>query len=172
MYDTITPAQWVIGLVISLAAFGVLTWLLWRYFPRDGRPHNMSTSTDSPRSDSAGLDQSIDQSAPTSLDAQTTPVPATGLNAATPDMDAENWPMPPVSAYLTDQEFLVMLARQKTRAGSWRLSANAIVKVVGGDRTQVLKTIRDVREGPAELRPLSPEQQQLREQLQLERRGS
>ena len=80
--------------------------------------------------------------------------------------------MPRVSAYLTDDEFLVMLARQKTRGGGWRLSANAIVKMVGGDRTQVLATIRAVREGLAEFRPLSPEQQNARARLGLADRAN
>jgi len=84
-------------------------------------------------------------------------------------MDAETWPMPPVSAYLTDTEFLVILARQKTRGGGWRLSANAIVKIVGGDRTQVLATIREIRDGPPEFKPLSSEQQAARAALGLER---
>ena len=33
MYDHITPAQWVIGLAVSLIAFCALWWLLWRRFP-------------------------------------------------------------------------------------------------------------------------------------------
>ena len=187
-YDAITPEQWIIALVLCLVAFGILWWLFWRNVSserdeaepaeivghaitavRDWRPHILSSRANFATPDSAGLDRSVDQSAPTSLEPQTTSAPATGLNEAAPDMDAEQWEMPRISAYLSDDEFLVFRARQKTRNGGWRLSANQIVKTVGGDRTQVLKTIREVREGPAEFKPLSAEQQ-LRERLQLDQR--
>lgn len=164
------------GLVIFALGFGLMlifVLLLWAINVVPSKLRSiMSTYAMSARSVSPGLDRSVDQSAPTSLEPQTTPAPATGLNADSPDMDAEEWEMPRVSAYLTDDEFLVMLARQKTRGGGWRLSANAIVKVVGGDRTQVLATIREVREGPAEFRPLSSEQQAAREALGLNRQNS
>jgi hypothetical protein len=179
MYDGITPAQWVVGLAISLGTFGGLAWLLWRVStPRAERAQDMSTPTPAPQSDPAGLERSKDQSAQTSPAPQTTPapaadlsVPAAGLNSATPDMDAEKWPMPRLSSYLTDREFLVMLARQKSRAGQWRLSANAIVKVVGGDRTEVLRVIRELREGPTEI-TLTPEQQAARQALGLDQTES
>src|SRR5690242_18916599 len=109
MYDSITPAQWVVGLVISLSAFGALAWLLWHFSLRNMGMQHMSTSAEVPRSDSAGLDQSKDQSALTSLEPQTTPAPEGGLKPNSPDMDAKEWEMPRISAYLTDDEFLVML---------------------------------------------------------------
>jgi hypothetical protein len=62
-----------------------------------------------------------------------------------------------------------MLAAQKLPGGKWRLSANKIVAMVGGDRTQVLAIIRQVREPAPEFRPLTDEQQRLRASLQLER---
>ena len=46
MYDSITPEQWIIGLVISLLAFAGLVWLLWHYSPRDGQRSHMSTSAE------------------------------------------------------------------------------------------------------------------------------
>lgn len=164
------------GLVIFLLGFGLLltfVLFLWAVNTLPGKVRAVMSRPLAPAgSDSAALERSIDQSAPTSLQPQTTPASASGLNDNPPDMDAENWPMPPISAYLTDSEFLIMLARQKTRGGGWRLSANAIVKVVGGDRTQVLKMIREVREGPAEFRPLSPAQAATREALGLNKRGA
>jgi hypothetical protein len=75
-----------------------------------------------------------------------------------------------ISRYLTDDEFLTMLAAQKLRSGKYRMSANDIVKAVGGDRTRVLGIVRQIREAPAEFKPLTPEQQQVREQLQLDQR--
>jgi len=160
------------GLVLFAISFGLMlafVLVLWavNVLPQKVR-EIMSRLLALMQSDSGGLNQSVDQSANTSLEAQTTPAPDTGLNADLPDMDAENSPMPRISAYLTDDEFLVFLARQKNRGGGWRLSANAVVKIVGGDRTQVLKVIREIREGPAEFKPLTPEQQATRHALGLE----
>ena len=168
------PADMPSGLTIFAIGFVVMlafVLLLWGVNVLPGKVREIMSRMQAPaKSVSAGLDQSVDQSVQTGLDIQTTPALASGLNTATPDMDAEQWPMPPISAYLTDNEFLVLLARQKTRSGGWRLSANAIVKVVGGDRTQVLKTVREVREGPAEYKPLSAEQAAAREALGLNKR--
>ena len=159
------------GLVIFALGFGLLltfVLLLWAVNVLPAKVREiMSRAPTLVGSVFPGLDRSVDQSAPTSLEPQTTPTPETGLNADSPDMDAEEWQMPRVSAYLADDEFLVMLARQKTRGGGWRLSANAIVKVVGADRTQVLSTIRAVREGPAEFPALTSEQQAARQTLGL-----
>jgi hypothetical protein len=44
VYDSITPEQWVVGLVISLVVFAGLAWLLWHYFPSGGRPGDMSSA--------------------------------------------------------------------------------------------------------------------------------
>jgi hypothetical protein len=55
MYDTITPEQWVIGIVISLLTFGGLVWLLWHYFPHDGGLRgDMSSSASDLSSEKAG----------------------------------------------------------------------------------------------------------------------
>lgn len=56
--------------------------------------------------------------------------------------------MPRISAYLTDNEFLVFLARQKLRDGKYRLSANDVYKVMGGNRNEVLDMIRQIRDTP------------------------
>jgi hypothetical protein len=169
MYDTITPEQWVIGLVISLVTFGGLVWLLWRYFP-------MSTSNDAPAAPMQSAKPVLDQSAPTSLPTQTSAALIGGLEASgeapAPDMDAEQtgldgWETPRISRYLNDDEFIIFLASQKLPNGKHRLSANDIVKTVRGDRTQVLAIVRQVREPAPEFRPLSDEQQRLRASLQL-----
>lgn len=169
MYDTITPEQWVIGLVVSLSAFGGLVWLLWRYFP-------MSSADDAPAAPAQSAKPVLDQSAPTSLNAQTSLIASSGLGSsadrAAPDMDAEQTGLdtPRISRYLTDDEFIIFLATQKLRNGKYRLSANDIVKAARGDRTEVLAIVRQVREPAPAFRPLSDEQQQLRAELQLDQR--
>jgi hypothetical protein len=102
------------------------------------------------------------------MGAQTTPAASGGMESNTPDMDAGERHLPPVSCYLTDDEFIVFLASQKLRNGKYRMSANDIVKATHGDRNQVLKLVREVREGVPEFRPLTPEQQATRDVLALD----
>ena len=87
----------------------------------------------------------------TDMEAVCIPVEQTDMS------DGMDWKMPRISAYLTDQEFLVFLARQKLRDGKYRLSANKIVDAVGGDRNKTLDVVRQVRAAP-EFPELSPEQ--------------
>jgi len=171
-YDTMTAEQWIYGLLAGLIAFGVMAWL----FFRATRPHILSSSDSAPAADARSANQSVDQSAPTSLHGQTSAAAGARLgpaaDRATPDMDAENTGLdtPRASSYLTDNEFIVFLATQKLRNGKYRLSANDIVKTVRGDRTEVLAIVRQVREPAPEFPPLTDEQQQQRAQLQLDQR--
>ncbi|HWP90065.1 MAG TPA: hypothetical protein VNM70_19450 [Burkholderiales bacterium] len=73
----------------------------------------------------------------TDIDAVSVPVPDTSI---IPDS------MPRVSAYLTDEEWLILLARQKLRDGKYRLSANEVYRIVGGNRNDVLGIVRQLRE--------------------------
>jgi len=82
------------------------------------------------------------------------PVPDTSINADTP------WQMPRVSAYLSENELTVLLARQKKKDGKHRFSANEIFTIMGGNRNEVLKLVREVRETP-EYAPIDAERQPL-----------
>jgi hypothetical protein len=177
---TTTPADMPSGLTIFAIGFclmGTFLLLLWAVnYLKGWRPSHMSSEANKPTATIAPANRSVDQSAPTSLKVRTSTALVASLEATpeapTPDMDAEQtsldgWEMPRVSRYLSDDEFLTMLAAQKLRDGKWRLSANKIVAMVGGDRTHVLALIRQVREPAPEFKPLTPEQQQVRQQLQL-----
>lgn len=109
---------------------------------------------------------------PTSTEARTSDSAPSGTEGAAPDTDAleagtEGWEMPRISRRLSDAEMIAMLAVQRTSAGKLRYSANAIAALVGGSRAEVLAQVRAIREGPAEFRPLSPEQQTARQALGL-----
>jgi len=177
------PADMPSGLTIFAIGFclmGTFLLFLWGVnYLKGWRPRDMSSAPAQPAAPKQSARLVVDQSAATSLAQQTSAAPTSGLEPAAdrglPDMDAEQtglaqWEMPRVSRYLTDDEFLTMLAAQKLRDGRWRLSANKIVAMVGGDRTYVLGIIRQVREAPTEFKPLTPEQQQVRQQLQLDGR--
>lgn len=173
MYDAITAEQWIYGLTACLVVFGVLWWLWWR----SERPHDMSTAEQAPAVSTRVENRSVDQSVPTGLHTQTRAAAPTGLlppdDRGTADMDAASagldWQAPPVSRYLSDDEFIVFLASQRLPGGKYRLSANRIVQAAGGDRTHVLKIVREVREGvPEYLTPLTPEQAETRRELALD----
>lgn len=76
------------------------------------------------------------------IEAVSIPVPDTSTVTGIDDQ------MPRISAYLTDNEFLVFLTRQKLRDGKYRLSANKVYEVVGGNRNTVLDIVRQVRDAP------------------------
>ncbi|HEU4324389.1 MAG TPA: hypothetical protein VFS21_14645 [Roseiflexaceae bacterium] len=94
------------------------------------------------------------------------------------------------STRMTDREMAIFLALQRREDGSWRHSANAIHKLLGGARDDVLALIRQVRPGDAEAKAepakpveqpkansstssarfrLTPEQQQFRQKFELDR---
>jgi hypothetical protein len=173
------------GLVLFGIAFGVISsfvLLLWGVNAIKGwLSHDMSTSP-TPRPVPADrANRSIDQSTPTSLDRQTSAQIERGLAAAPaepkhdiPDMDAADggmgWEMPRMSLYPSRAEIITWMAAIKGHDGKHHFSANDIVKLVKGDRTEVLAIVRQVREPLPEFRPLTSEQQATREQLELPRR--
>jgi len=97
-----------------------------------------------------------------------------GTDAVLPDTgaleaDTVGWAPPRLSLHLSDAETIALLALQRDKSGKYRHSANKIYALVGGSRKAVLDQIGAVRDGaPAVFRPLTPEQQQVREQLQLD----
>ncbi len=105
---------------------------------------------------------------PTSTNAQ----PAQPAKVVLADTDAPNggtgWELPRVSRTLSDRDIIITLAVQRA-GGKYRFSANQIHTLAGGPRAEVLALVKLVREGPAEYRPLTPEQQALRERLELHR---
>ncbi len=74
--------------------------------------------------------------------------------------------------HLSDAETIALLAAQRKPDGKHRYSANQIAILVGGNRNAVLARVKELRAGapPVVFRPLAPEQQQLRDQLQLDQR--
>lgn len=78
----------------------------------------------------------------------------------------EAWELPRVSRYLDDPAIVVMLASQK-RSGKYRFSANDMVRLIGGNRAEVLAIIRQVRETPATFLERSAEQVAARAELGL-----
>src|SRR5436190_1875727 len=105
----VTPAPMPSSLVLFAISFGVLltfVLLLWLINTLKDRPWErfpMSSTPSAPTPDSPGLNQSIDQSAPTGLNAQTSTRGAGGLNAAAPGLDAEDddpaWELPRISRF-------------------------------------------------------------------------
>lgn len=59
MYDHITPNQWVLGLVVSLGAFAVLWWQLWRRFPPDDGRVMSSPKVEAPVKPNASVQDSV-----------------------------------------------------------------------------------------------------------------
>lgn len=96
---------------------------------------------------------------------------ATGMEnvvPVAPDIDAENAGMAPVDALrdiMSDEALLALLARQKLANGKYRMSANKIFDLLGGDRNTVLAQIKSVRDTPQFRR--TPEQEANRSALGL-----
>jgi hypothetical protein len=59
----------------------------------------------------------------------------------------------------------------KDRRGKYLRSANQIATFSTLHRNEVLRLVKEVREGVPEFRPLSPEQRELRERLELQPNG-
>jgi hypothetical protein len=84
---------------------------------------------------------------------------ATGMDFAKsdlPDMDAANTGMEdknPPRDIMSDDTFLISLARAKLPNGKYRLSANKVFETVGGDRNAVMAKVKEIR-ATAEYRQL------------------
>ncbi len=96
----------------------------------------------------------------TDMEAVSIPVSDTSIET---DIDEQ---MPRITAYLTDDEFLIFLVRQKLRDGKYRLSANKVYEVVGGNRNDVLDIVRQIRAAP-DFPHRTPDQEQQRAELGL-----
>ena len=77
-----------------------------------------------------------------------------------------DWQLTRVWAYLDENELTVLLARQKKKDGKYRFSANEIFTLMGGNRNDVLKIVREVRESP-DFSTRTPEQEEARPELGL-----
>ena len=73
-----------------------------------------------------------------------------------------DWEMQRLSRRLSDRDMVALLAVQWAPGGKLRYSAN---QRAAGRRGEVLALAKTIREGPAEFRPLTPEQQAAREAL-------
>lgn len=82
---------------------------------------------------------------------------------------ADTSAVPRISRYLSDDEFIVLLAVLRLPGGKYRLSANQIVAAAGGKRADVLALVRAVRDGPAAYPERTPEQLATRQQLELDK---
>lgn len=167
------------GLLLFGISFGVLltfVLVLWAINVLPGKVRglfNMSTSDDTPPAPSAGTGVVHVPVLHTGSEVGTTSRALGGTEVAAPDTDAledgtEGWNTPRISTRLSDTETIALLAAQRGKDGKHRYSANQIHGLVGGARADVLAQVRALREGaPAVFPPLTPEQQQLRRELQL-----
>src|SRR5262249_811783 len=79
---------------------------------------------------------------------QPTTQPQSGMEARSPDIDAENdgWEAPRVSAYGSVEDDIIFLAMRRAGPGQkHRYSANKIAQMVGGNRNQVLALVKKIR---------------------------
>lgn len=107
---------------------------------------------------------------PTTSTSHTITAPPSVSTPGAPDMDAANGGMVAMSRYPSDEALIVYLAVIRRPGGKYRLSANDIVRVTGGDRNHVLALVRQIREGPAQYpQVLTPEQAATRRELGLEK---
>ena len=131
----------------------------------DPPPAIMSRSAEAPAPASGPEAVHVLVQSTSTAEAEAGPVPA--------DTDAENadtWELPRVSRALSDRDIIITLAVQRA-GGKYRFSANQIHTLAGGPRANVLALVKQVREGPTEYRPLTPEQQQARQALGLDERN-
>jgi hypothetical protein len=156
-----------------IATFVVLLWLVnylkgWRPSHMSSAPERQAVAAGTPPVHVPVLD--------TGSTARTSAAPAGGTDVAAPDTTAAEggtgeWEAPRISTRLSDTETIALLAAQRGADGKHRYSANQIHGLVGGSRAAVLDQVRALRDGaPPVFRPLTPEQQQVRHQLQLDQR--
>lgn len=112
----------------------------------------------------ASMIMSRQESAPIVRQADNTAVPIPVLEPL--NDTSTSWQMPRISAYLSDNEVIVMLARLKLPDGKYRYSANKIVDTVGLNRNEVLDIVRQVRAAP-DFSNRTPEQEQQRQAIGL-----
>jgi hypothetical protein len=76
----------------------------------------------------------------------------------------------PAPEYSTDEELIGVLAMQERKDGTPRFTDQEIIRILAKqiDAGTVLAIVRQVREPAPEFRPLTDEQRQLRQQLQLD----
>jgi hypothetical protein len=174
------PADMPSGLTIFAIGFcvmGMFVLLLWAINVVPGKVRawwNMSTSAERPTAAAGTQPVHVPVPSP-GTSAGTSAEMAGGTHVVGPDTDAadggtEGWNTPRLSLRLSDAETIALLAAQRGPDGKHRYSANAIHALIGGYRKDVLDQVRAIRDGaPVVYPPLTPEQAQLRSQLQLDR---
>jgi hypothetical protein len=113
---------------------------------------------------------------PDQYEARTTPPLADDVipkaKPDSPDTDAADsgtdW-QPKLPRYPTERELVIYLTTIRDRSGKHLRSANEIAKFSKLHRNEVLKLVKEVREGPAQYPPRTPEQQASRAVLNLDR---
>jgi hypothetical protein len=130
MYDSITPEQWVIGIVVSLVTFAGLVWLLWHYFPMSTADDDAPVRADSALVREAGSTGSSDPVLP-------------HLNQAEPVEPAVIEPVrePVILHNLSRSALIALLSVQRNEHNGYRFSKNQIAAFVGGTKADVLKEI-------------------------------
>jgi hypothetical protein len=175
--QAITVAFW---LGVALIAYAYLShqtedngptrWSRWRAWLT---AHYLTSSSDRAPLDDADTEpihvsiQRIDTSA--SIGGRA----ATDTDGGLPDTDAaDGWTMPRLSRHISDGELIVILAALRAPSGKHRFSANQIAALVGGGHNATMARVKELRRDapPVVYRALAPEQQQLRDQLQLDQR--
>jgi hypothetical protein len=160
------------GIAFVLASLFVLT--LWAVNVLPGKvralltPRDMSSANDAPAAPAADME-------PVYIPVSRYGMEPGGMDAppsAAPDIDAQNTGMPRVSRDITSNELIVLLAVMRGPDRKPRFSANAIHTLVGGDRNTVMAKVKEIRNGPDApvFPPRTPEQQQVRAELQLDGR--
>jgi hypothetical protein len=178
MYDNVPVAGWIAICYVTII-LAAIAWWIWfrphtewwqRRIERMAERKNMSTSTPPP------VRESVPEAVHVPVEpTSTAAAPAEPAKPVPAGTDAPNggtgWELPRVSRTLSDRDIIITLAVQRA-GGKYRFSANQIHGLAGGPRGDVLALVKLVREGPAEHRPLSPEQQAARTALGLDRQTS
>jgi hypothetical protein len=164
-----TPSSLVLFL-ISLALLGSFVGLLWAINTIKSRM--IMSQSPAPVVPDRATEAVHVPVAATGIDTGAVAPASNGTASPAPDTDGQKagtdtWEMPRISRRLTDADMIVLLAVQRTTVGKQRYSANQIAQLVGGSRAQVLALVKTIREGPAEFRPLTAEQQTTRTALGL-----
>src|SRR5438128_118920 len=166
-YDAVTPQQWVITIVVSILAGVIGIWLFYHYTrapsdrpDADARPGLLALAWSVGAYRLRGWLEVMSRGGEAAGGSPGTSavhelVRQTGSGNGSAPEAPDNGELPRVGVRLSDDAIIAFLAAQWGDADSrprcqrdgHRFSANAIEKLVGGTRQDVLAIIREVREG-------------------------